>query len=166
MLFYLTVVNALVTTRLYTTHYRPIAYTRKLTRLAHEDLNGPQLLLLLGLGLLLLAHLSHHQHYHCPSLLLFSTLNSKDTFSLNPSHQRPPPLPSDCLYGHRTAQWFFFLVFPSTVRMHLGVFLEPHHHVCNDSVGSCWNYASCFYDFVAKSVCCQTVKTVWLYMYF
>ena len=30
-----------------------------------------------------------YHHCHCPSLLLFSTLNSKDTFSLNPSRHRP-----------------------------------------------------------------------------
>ena len=47
--------------------------------------------------------------------------------------------------------------------MHLGVWLDPHHHVYNDSVGSCQNYATYFYDFVAKSVCYRTVKTVWLY---
>ena len=29
---------------------------------------------------ILLALLPHHHHFHCPSLLLFSTLNSKDTF--------------------------------------------------------------------------------------
>ena len=42
------------------------------------------------------APLSHHHHFHCPSLLLFSTLNSKDTFSLNTSRHRPHPF-------HRTA---------------------------------------------------------------
>jgi len=41
-------------------------------------------------------HLSYHHHCHCPSLLLFSTLNSKTTFSLNPSRHRPHPF-------HRTA---------------------------------------------------------------
>jgi len=51
---------------------------------------------------------SHHHHFHCPSLQLFSTLNSKQRYlSLNPSRHRLPSLPSDCLYGHRTAQWFF-----------------------------------------------------------
>ena len=37
--------------------------------------------------------LSHHHHCHCP---LFSTLNPKDIFSLNPSRHRPHPF-------HRTA---------------------------------------------------------------
>jgi len=60
-------------------------------------------------------HRTNCHHYeliywftHFPSLLLFSTLNSKGNFSLNPSHHRPSPLPSDCLYGHRTAQLFSF----------------------------------------------------------
>jgi len=48
------------------------------------------------LNRILLALLPHHHHFHCPSLLLFSTLNSKDTFSLNPSRHRPHPF-------HRTA---------------------------------------------------------------
>ena len=62
----------------------------------------------------LLAHLSHHHHCHFPSLLLFSTLNSKGTFSLNPSHHKSLPLPSDCLYGYWTAQWFLFSFSPLT----------------------------------------------------
>jgi len=49
------------------------------------------ILFLTLLNLILQAHLSHHHHSHCPSLLLFSTLNSKDTFSLNPSRYRPHP---------------------------------------------------------------------------
>ena len=40
--------------------------------------------------------------------ILFSTLNSKDTFSLNPSRHRPHPSIGLYLYGHRTAQWFSF----------------------------------------------------------
>jgi len=41
------------------------------------------ILFLTLLNPILLAHLSHH-HHHFPSLLLFSTLNSKGTFSLKP----------------------------------------------------------------------------------
>ena len=50
------------------------------------------ILILTLLNRILYAHLSHHHHCHCPSLLLFSTLNSKNTFSLNPSRHRPHPL--------------------------------------------------------------------------
>jgi len=40
-----------------------------------------------------LMHISGYPPGYCPSLLLFSTLNSKDTFSLNPV-RHPHPLPS------------------------------------------------------------------------
>ena len=58
-----------------------------------------EILIILFLTLLnriLLALLPHHHHFRCPSLLLFSTLNSKDTFFVNPSRHRPHPF-------HRTA---------------------------------------------------------------
>ena len=64
-----------------------------------HSVNLGLILIILFLALLnriVYAHLSHHHYCHCPSLLLFSTLNSKDTFSLNPSRHRPHPF-------HRTA---------------------------------------------------------------
>ena len=42
------------------------------------------ILFLTLLNRILLALLPHHHHFHCPSLLLFYTLNSKDTFSFPP----------------------------------------------------------------------------------
>ena len=61
------------------------------------------ILIILFLALLnpiLSARLSHHHHCHFPSLLLFSTLNSKGTFSLNPILPNPTIDPHPF---HRTA---------------------------------------------------------------
>ena len=45
--------------------------------------------------------------------LFHSKLQTKIPF-LNPSRHRLPPLPSDCLYRHWTAQWFFSFSIPLT----------------------------------------------------
>jgi len=49
------------------------------------------ILFLTLLNRIVYAHLSHHHHCHCPPRLgySFTTLISKDTFSLNPSRHRP-----------------------------------------------------------------------------
>ena len=69
------------------------------------------ILFLTLLSRILLALLPHHHHCHCPSLLLFSSLNSKDTISLNPFRHRPRPFHRTAFTDTELLNGFVFLVF-------------------------------------------------------